>query len=154
MAISRSLFRAGILSGGFWGVFTGFFSYLILSLNRSQVTTFLNSSGTLPAPAPSFQTFAFVLVIALIILGLMGGVIISIIFERTGQLFGKLSPGKRGIILGIIFGLLFVLIYPFSGDISDIGYILISALSGYFMASFYLRLSRRYDAQKNPPGKK
>jgi hypothetical protein len=152
MAISRSLFRAGILSGGFWGVFTGFFSYLILSLNRSQVTTFLDSSGT--SPAPSFQTFAFVLVIALIILGLMGGIIISIIFERTGQLFGKLSASKRGIILGIIFGLLFVLIYPFPGDISDIGYILISALSGYFLASFYLRFSRRYDAQKNPPGKK
>lgn len=144
MAISKSLFRAGILSGGFWGVFTGFFSYLILSLNRSQVTTFLDSSGT--SQAPSFQTFAFVLVIAMIILGLMGGIIISIIFERTGQLFGKLSPSKRGIILGTIFGLLFVLIYPFSEDISDIGYILISALSGYFLASFYLRFSRRYDA--------
>ncbi|MHB8360512.1 MAG: hypothetical protein ACYDDC_01755, partial [Thermoplasmataceae archaeon] len=95
-----------------------------------------------------FQTFAFVLVVALIIMGIMGGIIISIIFERTGHLFSNIGPNKRGMILGIVFGLLFVFIYPFPGIINDIGDIAISITSGYFLSSFYRIFSRNILMQK------
>lgn len=147
MAIERNLLRAGIISGGFWGVFTGFFSYLILSLNRTQVTAFLISSGN-PKNPIAFQTFAFALVVVLITLGICGGIVFSVIFDKSAILFGKLSPNKRGLILGIVFGLVFILIYPFPGEISDIGYILISAASGYFLSSFYARFTRNVPIPK------
>jgi len=148
MAIEKNLFRAGVLSGGFWGVFTGFFSYLFLSLNRNDVTSYLNSSGTSGTEHVAFQTFAFVLVVALIIMGIMGGIIISIIFERTGHLFNNIGANKRGIILGFVFGLLFVFVYPFPGIINDIGDIAISITSGYFLSSFYRIFSKKILMQK------